>query len=420
MKKIISFITGVFFACLLFICDSSSVEAVDYNSVCKDSIAASEGSYRRCGNSHIYTMDDTAHASHFVSSKEPFGVDEILYAGKIGGVETFYGAKFYLYPVVYDNRSIGQTGENAWIDVSADNVLVYDGRFEDNLFVNQSKNELMKVFEVKGTYLIRQYIGGDIVNVIKIIVPDKSDYGLDIKNIKYGQEDISTTGLVGNNKDLNIQITGGNYGFNGVVGISVNECTFEVAYSAKLKVENHRFRQCLKYNERNSVVVTVYNGFNVGKVFKYGLKISSNEVSIKMEDSVSKVETSSRRILITSYAGSGKTLDEEYNLYYWSTNPNDKLTYNDFLTNYENSEIKGTYNANRGVILRDKIGTYYLYALAKDDDSTVVVRSSEYVLKKKEKLNKIVMNDVVIVSILGAFAIVPICIYLGVRGKDTD
>ena len=58
--------------------------------------------------------------------------------------------------------------------------------------------------------------------------------------------------------------------------------------------------------------------------------------------------------------------------------------------------------------------------MAKDDDSTVVVRSDEYVLKKKEKLNKIVMNDVVIVSVLGALAIIPICIYLGIRGKDTD
>ena len=58
--------------------------------------------------------------------------------------------------------------------------------------------------------------------------------------------------------------------------------------------------------------------------------------------------------------------------------------------------------------------------MARDDDSTIVVRSDEYVLKKKEKLNKIVMNDVVIVSVLGALAIIPICIYLGIRGKDTD
>lgn len=420
MKKIGIILFCAFCMFLFVVFDSSVTRAVDYNSVCTENIVAESGNYKRCGSQHIYLSDDKAHSSHFVSTIELFGDSQMLYAGKIDGIETFYSSMFYLYAVVYDNRSIGHSDEDSWIDMSADNILVYDGSFSDNMLIDQSKNEVIKKVNKSGTYLIRQYVGREITNIVKIIVPEKTDYGLDIQNVKYGQDDINSNNLVGNHKALVIQIKGGKYGFNGIVGVKVNECSFEVEYSSKIIVSNDKFRQCLKYNEKNLVVITVYNGFNVGKVFKYNLKINSNDVSIRMEDSVSKVETSSRRILIQSYAGTGKTINEEYNLYYWSKSPNDKLTYNEFLTNYENSEIKGTYNGNRGVILRDKIGTYYLYAMAKDDDSTVVVRSSEYVLKKKEKLNKIVMDDVVIVSVLGALAIIPICIYLGIRGKDTD
>lgn len=420
MKRIRVVLFCAFCILTFMIFGSSETKAVDYNYVCKESIVSEYGNYRRCGTEHIFLSDDRAHSSHFVSTIEVFGDTQMLYAGKIDGVETFYSPAFYLYAVVYDNRNFGESDEDSWIDMSENNVLVYDGSFVDNSLIDQSKNEVIKWVNKSGTYLIRQYVGRKITNIVKIIVPEKSDYGLDIQNVKYGQDDITSNDLVGNHKVLVIQINGGKYGFNGIVGVKVNECSFEVEYSSKVIVSNDKFRSCLKYNDKNAITITIYNGFNVGKVFKYNMRLNSNNVSIKMEDSVSKVETSSRRILIKSYAGSGKTLDEDYNLYYWSKSPNDKLTYNDFLTNYENSELKGVYNSNRGVILRDKIGTYYLYAMAKDDDSTVVVRSDEYVLKKKEKLNKIVMNDVVIVSVLGALAIIPICIYLGIRGKDTD
>ena len=114
----------------------------------------------------------------------------------------------------------------------------------------------------------------------------------------------------------------------------------------------------------------------------FNLKIFFNFSSISSE-----VISSSRRIVINAIAGKGKQLNENLSLYYWSKNPNDGLNYSDFMVNYEKSENKGTYNSTSGVILRNEEGTYYLYALAKDGNSEIVVRSDEYVLKKKEKLN---------------------------------
>mgnify|MGYP003295653248 CR=1 FL=1 len=88
------------------------------------------------------------------------------------------------------------------------------------------------------------------------------------------------------------------------------------------------------------------------------------------------------------------------------------------MSNYENSLYKGRYTSSKGVILRDTEGTYYLYALAKDDDSSLVVRSDEYILKKGTKINKVIIDDVIIVFILGVLAIAPIAVYLIIRVKE--
>ena len=86
----------------------------------------------------------------------------------------------------------------------------------------------------------------------------------------------------------------------------------------------------------------------------------------------------------------------------------------------QNSDKKGTYTSNKGVILIDSEGAYYLYALAKDDDSYVVVRSEKYVLNGSGFVNKIIYKDFILVGILCVAAALPIFIYLFVRGKDTD
>ena len=176
---------------------------------------------------------------------------------------------------------------------------------------------------------------------------------------------------------------------------------------------------CLKRNEKNALNITLYNGFNEPAIFKYKFNLVSEKITINLESTVSKLETSSRRILINAKAGNGKELDKNYSLYYWSTSSTDGLNYEDFMENYKNSKYKGTYSDSKGVILRNTEGVYYLYALAKDDDSSTVVKSDEYVLKESQKLNKVIIDDVIIVCVLGILALLPIVVYLVTRVKDT-
>ena len=89
------------------------------------------------------------------------------------------------------------------------------------------------------------------------------------------------------------------------------------------------------------------------------------------------------------------------------------------MTNYSLSEYKGRYSSNKGVILRNSDGVYYLYVLAKDNESAIVVRSDEYVLKNKERLTKFSFGDVLFVLGLIFCATLPVFIYIVARGKDT-
>ena len=93
------------------------------------------------------------------------------------------------------------------------------------------------------------------------------------------------------------------------------------------------------------------------------------------------------------------------------------MKYEDFLINYANSEYKGSYSEDKGVILRNTSGTYYLYALAKDDVSYVVSRSEGYILDDGGfKVSYSVNDGILIVSLL-ILAIAPISIYLFIRKK---
>ena len=131
----------------------------------------------------------------------------------------------------------------------------------------------------------------------------------------------------------------------------------------------------------------------------------------------SVIESSSRRILINAIAGKGKTIDTDYCWYYWSTNDDDSLEYDSFLKNYANSSYKGSYSEGKGVILRNTTGTYYLYALAKDDDSWVVEKSEGYTLNNIHPLPTYDRTDYFIIVLLIVVAIVPIVSYLIIRKK---
>jgi hypothetical protein len=149
----------------------------------------------------------------------------------------------------------------------------------------------------------------------------------------------------------------------------------------------------------------------------YFINALSTNVSINFSSISSDVISSSRRIVISANAGIGGELDRDYCWYYWSTNPNDSLEYEDFLVNYAKSEYKGSYSEDKGVILRNTSGTYYLYALAKDEDSYIVSRSEGYTLDDNGFSFELTINDWIFIVSLLILVVVPILIYLSTRRR---
>lgn len=402
--------------------DSFSVNARSYFQMCDDgAIKANNSVYYNCGDDSVFLYgEEEEKSSTFVSSLKMNSGLNIIYAGKVDGVDTFYSLGFYYYGVVYDDRGITTSNQNYWSDLSVNGIVVYDGKFTDNALVDQSKNDPVIFYDEKGTHLIRQYINNKVVKSIKMIVVDEKDHDLIIESAKFGDSNIEDVSLVSSDSDLTFSIAGGKYGFGNEALVTVNGCEFTKDFSKNLSISYNKFKACLIDNENNNISLTLRNGLGVEKVFKYSVGLKSNHVAIKLENTVSQTVTTSRRIVVTATAGVGKSLDEEYSLYYWSKNPDDELKFGDFMTNYEESQYKGKYTNDRGVILRDCEGSYYLYALAKDEDSVVVVRSDEYVLERSKEINSIILKDAIIVGALILVAVLPILIYLHVRGRDTD
>ena len=71
-----------------------------------------------------------------------------------------------------------------------------------SILLDQSKRMKCLNFNLPGTYLIKQYIGGQAVNTLKVIVVSKEDLSLSVENIKYGDKHISDSALLGNRQDL--------------------------------------------------------------------------------------------------------------------------------------------------------------------------------------------------------------------------
>jgi hypothetical protein len=177
------------------------------------------------------------------------------------------------------------------------------------------------------------------------------------------------------------------------------------------------FNNLLSQGDTNKVVVTVENYLGFSETNTYYINALSSNVSINFASISSEVISSSRRIVINANAGIGEKLDKDYCWYYWSTNPNDSLKYEDFLINYARSEYKGSYSEDKGVILRNTAGTYYLYALAKDEDSYIVSRSEGYTLDDTGFYVSYSEYDAILVVSLLIIAIIPISIYLFIRKR---
>ena len=420
MKKSFCFLI-VFLLYVFVFCQDRCFAQEAYSSVCNENVEAEGKTYKNCGNGYIHTLPDDKERSSGFRSTRKFGGDEsrTIYIGKENNIDTFYTMGFYYYSVVYDDMSIANSDKNYWTTVSINGWIAHNSSFEDIPFVDQSKKIGNIFFNVEGEYLIKQYIGNEVVNVLRVYVIGKQESDVGVASVKYGNKDIDSLNLIGLDSDFTIEMSGGKYGFGENVDVSINSCSFAYPFAKSLMIYNKDIKSCLNYKS-NNLSLSIYNGFGGKEIFKYSFNINSNDVFIKLEDSVSEVETSSRRVLIKAYAGEGKEIDEQYNLYYWSMNPDDSLSYESFIKNYENSAYKGTYSSHKGVILRNAVGTYYLYALAKDDDSVAVVRSDEYILKEEKILNEIMLEDTMLVLGLCVGAVLPIVIYLIIRGKDTD
>ena len=420
MKRLIKMLF-VFFAFFVFCClDEINVNA--YKNVCNEQIVRQEkGNYFLCGDNIIFLMkENTKLSSYIIVDNEMYADNQILYAGKIDGLDTFYTLSFRYYSVVYDERGMFSSNDDVYSDISINGVVVYSGDFEDSALINQSKEGFVGTFynEV-GNYLIRQYVGNDIVNAIRVIVVNNEDYSLGVESISLGNLSVNEKNIVYKNQDLNIKVTGGKYGFDNDVNVEVNNCLISTQFNKNMIIKSDEFSGCLIDNENNYIKVTLTNGLGIKKTFKYNLNLVSGTVSVKMKDTIVSPVASSRRILINAIAGKGNVLDNSKCLYYWSKSSNDKLTYDDFMANYEESENTGIYSSNKGVILRDKEGTYYLYALAMDNVSSIVVRSDKYILQEHERVSKVILKDYIFMITLCLGATLPILIYVFIRGKDT-
>ena len=421
--KLINRFLMLFVAFLMFVLLENVNVKATYSDVCDgEQIKASSGTYTRCDNKNIYLMmNDINKSSYIVANRDVEIKNQLLYAGKIDGLDTFYSLAFNYYSVIYDNRNLFNSNDNVYSDISINGEVVYSGKFEDNILIDESKSFFVKAFyDEKGTYLIRQYIGNKVYSAIRVIVVDDKDLNITVSNAKYGTELLGENDLIyDSSNNLSFAVNGGQYGFGNYVNVKINECSKSVVFNKNLIITSEVINGCLKQNDNNTVSLTILNGLGEEKKYDYKFYLYGANVSIKLEDSVSDVITTSRRIVVKASPGLGNSLDEEACLYYWSTNANDKLTYEDFMTNYELSENKGRYTSNKGVILRDSYGTFYLYALAKDNENSIVVRSNEYILKKNTRINNTNLSDLLFVLGVSVCAVVPIVVYLFVRGKDT-
>ncbi len=411
---------GVFFiACLAFFAFFSFVKVEAYESVCKGTSINVVGgeAYYDCEYKAIYLHEDQENSSYLVANKANGTRYKLLYAGFIDGAYTFYSNGFNYLAKVYDNRGMFESGEDMWSDLSINGVVMYSGHFKDNFFIDQSHEERIKTYNEKGTYLIRNFIGGEIVKVIRVVIP--KDIDLSVEEVLYGSNVINGESLMyDEDASITFKLAEGKYGYNRSAEVTINECRFNFLFEDVTVISDKG--ECFVNNGVNNVSLKLENGVGMSKTFSYQFNLYSETIKIELEDSVSTVVTNSRRIVIKSSPGLGNTLDESYNLYYWSTSPDDKLTYEDFMSNYDKSENKGSYTSNKGVILRDTEGTYYLYALAKDSESFAVVRSDEYVLEKGNNVSKVIGMDVVFVVAMCFVAMVPIGVYIIIRGKDTE
>ena len=407
-----SLIKYFFFSCLFFIfysCSSCLVSAT--YKYCDKLVYGT--SFYDCG-SMIYTyVDDLEHSSIVYSVESN---QSILYAGKIEGIDIFFAKGIRFYNISYDDRS--KANNNLWTNISSRGSMIYNGAFDDSWLIDDSHKGYYRFNLYNEVYTVRQYHrDGQLYNTI--VIYNYNDSNIELLDIKY--DDVSLIPLEVNEvlgASNGVDITwSSKYGLKNIE-VSVNDVLVDVDFNnGALHVGRDALNANLIRGEAVSLCVVAYDYLGVKTEKQYKLILLNNNAAISFSTVTSIVESASRRIVINASAGKGKELDLDYCWYYWSTSPDDSLVYEEFLKNYANSYYKGSYSEDKGVILRNTSGTYYLYALAKDDDSFTVVRSEGYVLTGQRYMVSYSIGDAIFVTGVLALGVVSVLIYLYIRKK---
>lgn len=408
-KRVFKISIFISLLCCAFVFFTNKVSAV-YR-FCDDKIENTN--YYDCGN-YIYTYyEDTLHSSMIYSSDEDAS---ILYAGEKDGVSIFYSNGFKYYNFSYDDRS--NKDNNLWSIISHRGKVIYDGSFNDSWLIDDSHHGLYYYTLYADVYTIRQYandgklyrtiaiynIGEGSIDFIKTLY-DGVEFSADIINEVYEAKQgisIETNSMYGI-KSVSANIDG-NYIDATIIG-------------KKVLIDKDSLNPHLSKSSVVELEVELQDYLLIKSKKVFSIKMVSDNVQIKFSTMSVDSKMPSRRIVIEATSGKNKALDTDYCWYYWSKSPDDSLQYDDFLVNYAKSSYKGSYSEDKGVILRNTSGTYYLYALAKDDDSWIVERSEGYVLNNKSNKVEYTIGDAILIVSLLIICVAPISIYLFIRKK---
>ena len=372
-----------------------------------------------CGN-YVYTYPADYSKSSMIYAMPG---NNVVYAGEREGYHLFYVNDFRYYNRTYDDRSL--KNNNIWTSVSSIYGVVFSGEFKDSILLDETHEGVYNGgYSIgAGKYEVIQYHqNGEVYS--KLLIYNISDsisniYNTNVKSFDYDGTIIEpnvNTDVVELNDKLIVNLN---------TSFGIKDFYLKVD---GVEVENYRiinnsvifdagFNKYLNKGNVNTIEVYAKNYLGTVVNETYFINALSTNVSINFSSISSDVISSSRRIVISAHAGIGKTLDTDYCWYYWSTSANDSLEYEDFLVNYAKSEYKGSYSEDKGVILRNTSGTYYLYALAKDEDSYIVSRSEGYTLDDNGFSFELTINDWIFIVSLLILVVVPILIYLSTRRR---
>lgn len=392
----------VSFISVFILTNINKVEA-DY-SYCDRKIEDTQ--YYDCGN-YVYTYpEDIIHSSKLISLNEK---ESIIYVGEIEGVSVFFAKGFKFYNVSFDDRS--NTNNNIWSVLKSRGKNLFDGSFNDSWLIDESHQGYYNKRLYADVYTITQYVN-DGEKYRTLVVYNVKDDKVNIDDIYYDDINLikDNNEVLESKKGIKINYSS-KYGIKNI-DISMNESNIPYTLEGNIYISSEEINKNLLRGETVYLSVTLTDYLNNHITNKYPLSLVNNSVTIKFSTISSIAESSSRRIVVDAIAGKGKTLDADYSWYYWSTSPDDSLIYDDFLKNYASSSYKGSYSEDKGVILRNTSGTYYLYALARDDDTWVVERSEGYTLQNEGyRVTYNIYDYILIVSLL-ILCIIPVLTYI--------